>query len=264
MIWLMDKVTFSAYGAFAENIKRRYRYALDREHRSFLESVTASSRERMIDLEEGTMLWRARLGHDGHDVFQIDDERSMTFPRPYCADDMKPLRDRAKEGRANAKGIPCLYCSTEMKTAINEVRPWLDSLVCVAEVMTIRPMRLIDCSDGALSFTMLIKHLDDPGKLLWSDLNHAFSEPVSGGDDTADYAPTQVIAEEFRMNGADGIKYSSRLGEGKTITLFDLESARVVSRQVFRVTKPLLFDVSPEGEPVYDQDHPIMRSIDKT
>ncbi|WP_366931004.1 RES family NAD+ phosphorylase [Mesorhizobium sp.] len=44
---------------------------------------------------------------------------------------MRPLAGRASEGRANPKGIPCLYMAVDRHTALAECRPWIGSLVSI-------------------------------------------------------------------------------------------------------------------------------------
>jgi hypothetical protein len=70
---------------------------------------------------------------------------------------------------------------------------------------------------------------------VWSDINRAFSQPVARNDDVADYAPTQVLAEAFRNSGYDGIVYSSKLGIGKNVAVFDLNAGAVADCQLYRV-----------------------------
>jgi hypothetical protein len=81
----------------------------------------------------------------------------------------------------------------------------------------------------------------------WGRINRAFSEPVTLSDDVADYAPTQVLAEAFRSAGCDAIKYGSRLGDGKTIAIFNLCDAKQRSCHLYRVEGVTLKYV-PEDE----------------
>lgn len=48
-----------------------------------------------------------------------------------------------------------------------------------------------------------------------------------------EYLATQVIAEEFRKRGYDGLAYQSALGEGKCIALFDLDRAELTQCALF-------------------------------
>jgi hypothetical protein len=69
---------------------------------------------------------------------------------------------------------------------------------------------------------------------IWAQVDRAFSEPVNDDLATAEYAPTQVIAEAFRRRGLDGLVYKSRLGTGFTIALFDLDAAKIGQRILFK------------------------------
>ncbi len=163
---------------------------------------------------------------------------------------MKPLPEKASEGRVNPRGIPCLYLATDEKTAISEVRPWVGSYVTVAEFETRKPLRLVDCSrceihpliQTASDLDLLFKLKPPPPKeateTVWRWIDVAFSEPVDRDDSTAGYVPTQVIAELFKTNGFDGIKYRSVFNGGKNLALFDLSSAEQVGEgKVVQVTK---------------------------
>jgi hypothetical protein len=141
---------------------------------------------------------------------------------------MKPQVDRAKEGRANAKGIRCLYLATSVNNAIAEVRPWIGSFVSVGEFRLTRTVQLVDCT--------LEQGVD--AKQPWPNINHAFSLPVTESDDVADYASTQILAEQFRDAGFDGVMYTSQFDDdsvegqsqkGKNIVLFDVQNADLVT-----------------------------------
>jgi hypothetical protein len=74
-------------------------------------------------------------------------------------------------------------------------------------------------------------------KTIWRWVDKDFSEPVDRNDNTADYVPTQIIAELFKTNGFDGIKYKSTFSNGKNLALFDINSAKQIDNgKVIRVT----------------------------
>jgi len=147
------------------------------------------------------------------------------------------MPDRAREGRLNAKGIPCLYLSTDLETAMSEVRPWIGSKLTVAQFQVLKDLEVVDCSSDQIS--LLLDDASRPRKwerAVWTGVNRAFSEPVSPSDDIADYAPTQVLAESFREAGYAGVAYRSTLGQGVNIAVFDPALARVIRRMLFDVT----------------------------
>ena len=190
---------------------------------------------------EGTLLFRAQIGNEWRDTTLDGDDGEAVECRvrcPHNSDRMTPFADRATEGRVNGKGIPCLYTATDAETAIYEVRPWTGSWVSVAAFVTHRDLKLVDCSKrrlrGGRQFATQQEHL-------WQRINRAFSEPVSRTDDVAGYAPTQVLAEAFRHDGCDGIKYSSSRKGGVNIALFSLKTASATVIKLYRVQEMKLW-----------------------
>ena len=160
------------------------------------------------------MYWRAQLGHDYRQEGTGDDAFDVECALPPQR--MTPRRDRAIEGRANAKGIPCLYLATAKNTAIAEVRPWIGSYVSVGQFETVRDLRIIDCShnhgDKAYYFSVGRPRrltAEETEKAVWSNIDKAFAAPTARDDDVAEYVPTQIIAELFRHEGYDGLAYRS-------------------------------------------------------
>ncbi len=96
-------------------------------------------------LTKGAYLWRAQLGHDWRPEY-AGDEIIDYFPTAYKPERVKPLRDSAREGRANPKGIPYLYVATKKETAMSEVRPWIGSIISTGFFVTTKELKLIDFS----------------------------------------------------------------------------------------------------------------------
>jgi hypothetical protein len=223
---------------------RTARHVLDDKNRSFLEAVVETSSKRKESVEKGAVLWRAQIGHQWG-VEKITDDNgdeieSFDIPEPFARERMMPLADRAGEGRVNPKGIPCLYFSTDMETAMTEVRPWIGSYVSVAQFVMLRDLVVVDCSaDSARGHFLYFDGREpEPGKweeCVWGDINRALSQPVTRADDVAEYAPTQVLAEAFRNAGYDGIVYGSKLGSGRTVAVFDLTAADLANCHLYQV-----------------------------
>lgn len=151
---------------------------------------------------------------------------------------MKPLLGKALEGRLNPKGIPSLYLSTDKDTAMAEVRPWVGSLISIGQFRILKDHNVIDCSlkyehDGWTYY------FEEPPpevreRVVWSDIERAFSKPINQNDQSADYVPTQIIVELFKNKGLDGIYYKSALGEGHNIVLFDLDAAEIINLSLYK------------------------------
>ena len=167
---------------------------------------------------------------------------------------MKPPEDRATEGRANPKGIPVLYLATQPKTAMSEVRPGLGSLVSCAQFKTVRPLKLVDFSVYHGRGPVFYSSEPDPPqkeKSVWIQIDRAFSEPTTFGDNTADYVPTQMIAELFKSEGYDGIAYKSAFDDdGYNVALFDLADAELIACALHEV-KSLEFSFRQTDNPYW-------------
>jgi hypothetical protein len=170
---------------------------------------------------------------------------------------MKPLTDRAHDGRANPKGIPCLYLATQAETAISEVRPWIGSYVSVGQFKLLRPVEIIDCSRERLDHMF---YWEEPSpeeveKAVWSDIDRAFAEPMTRSDDTADYVPTQILAELFKREGFGGVAYKSRFGErGYNVALFDVDAADLINCGLARV-ESIKFNSKDVDNPYFVKKH---------
>lgn len=234
--------SWRSYQNFAKAVRRERRYVWEQGVTAFLDTVLATIRERDRTISEGSILYRAQ-----HGVVYREDEDGLDV-LAYGGQRMKPLRDRANEGRANPAGISMLYLGSSEKTAISEVRPWTGSELSVAQFRISRDVRAIDLSlgHGQTSFQNLFfdellgeKPVGRKKKeeAVWIDIDSAFSRPVTRSGDTADYVPTQILAELFRDNGYDGLVYRSQFGQaGYNICLFDVGDADIINAAPYQVT----------------------------
>lgn len=225
------------YKQFAEHVMHRSRYVLDDDSRAFVDNVLRLANNKRKAYRAGKVFHRAQIAHTV--TAKGASDRAL---RPADKKRMTPLPDRAKEGRVNPKGIPCLYVASDAETAISEVRPWVGAYVSIAMFTLRRDVTLVDCTISTLSTLELMdrlrrslertrEHTEEDAaskqESLWFEINHAFSEPVSASDDVAEYAPTQVLAENFREHGYDGILYRSALAKGGlNLALFDRSAAK--------------------------------------
>ncbi|WP_316227148.1 MULTISPECIES: RES family NAD+ phosphorylase [unclassified Bradyrhizobium] len=246
--------SWSAYSDFSREVQRRRRYIRTEASDDFLIAVAATCKERLRPVRAGHIFWRAQLGNDwdttGH-KFEV----AVAFGPKR----MKPLDDRAMEGRANPKGIPRLYLSTSENAAMSEVRPWIGAMVSLAQFKIVRELTLVDCSvlHGKYVDLILDRTFDEPippekfDQIVWAAIDRAFSEPTTRADDTAEYTPTQVLAEFFESEGYDGVAYKSAFGEdGFNIALFDLGAAIQVNGSLYE-TKSVKFEFEEMGNPYF-------------
>ena len=226
-------------------VRRQLRYVRTPETDQFLEAVLATSHDREACLEKDAILWRAQHGHDWRE--EGVGNAAVEVPCAYPPERMKPLRDRASDGRVNPRGIPCLYLADRKDTAIAEVRPWVGSYVSVAQFKIVRALRIIDCTRSHDKDPPLFFRLGNDGAgefyepdgverewAVWIDIDRAFAEPMTRSDDIADYVPTQIIAELFKSKGFYGIGYASNFG-GFNVAIFDLDAADLINGCLYRI-----------------------------
>lgn len=228
--------SWTDFDRFSNSVKRKARFVHERRVITFLNTLLETSNQRHRHISAGKYIWRAQLGCATEERMQ--DDAVWDEPVAYPPVRMKPLPHVAHEGRVNPKGIPCLYVASDKETAMAEVRPWIGSKVSVGQLRTMRDLTLIDFSQGHDSKFNIYFEEPPPAereKHIWEQVDRAFSTPVTSDLATAEYVPTQVIAEFFKKKGFDGVAYKSQLGPGFNLALFDLEVASVVNCSLYPV-----------------------------
>jgi RES domain-containing protein len=228
--------------------------------------------------------YRAQRGFALRDEVVSDDE-VIEVETAHPPERMRPAAEFVRDGRANPRGIPYLYLAGSPKTAMSEVRPWIESRVTLAAFKTVRDCLVVDCSlDKTPSYMLELDLLFTNGgksivppdaqtkeAAVWGDIAYAFSKPVEPDDSALDYLPTQILAEAFRADGYDGIIYKSLLNRGGTnIVLFNTDAAEISRYALFR-TQSINFgfkqidstfymsatDPEASSNPLSEEDHPI-------
>ncbi|SUS05663.1 conserved hypothetical protein [uncultured Defluviicoccus sp.] len=148
--------------------------------------------------------------------------------------------------------------ATTKETAMSEVRPWLGSYISVGQFKILRDVLLVNCC-APYNYDRIGLFFEEPlpeerEKVVWAHIDEAFSQPVSQGESTADYAPTQIMAEYFRAHGYDGIVYKSSLGSGLNVSLFDTGAAGLLNCWLYKVQK-VSFDFVQTETPYFIDKH---------
>ena len=238
--------SWQSYWSYSKTVRRQRRYVWPRAVRDFLEVVRKTARKRELVIPKDQPFFRAQVGWEC-DVEEGDDG-TLQGPIAFGPTRMKPTASHALDYRANAAGIPVLYLAMEVETAIAEVRPWIGSAVSVSQFRTTRELRGLDLTQqfgkpwmpafSAKEGKFLPVDADGAEKSVWTNIDNAFSRPVSRSDDPAEYVPTQILAELFRSDGYDAIIYRSQLGEdGHNVVIFDLADADAQDGRPYEVTK---------------------------
>lgn len=244
--------SWRSYNLFAHETKRLNRYILSSDTKEFLNAVLATLKKREKTIPKGSIFWRAQLGHDLKPYYE-DGEHIVDEECPYSSERMKPIPGRAKEGRANPKGIAYLYLATDKNTAMAEVRPGVDSFISVGQFSIKKNIKIVDSSILHEKAVKLYVNQPSPQKreeAVWSDIDRAFSSITTQSDDVADYVPTQILAELFKHNGYDGVVYKSNLGTGNNLVLFELNNADLKNCFLYK-TKHIKFTFEQYPNPYF-------------
>ena len=247
------------YRTFCNYVLRTNRHMLDDNGQQFLDRLLSQADSRIRLIRKGEIFYRAQLGsrpvRSGIQrvvVGQNLGQSAEKIAAPFTKKRMKPISGSATEGRVNSRGIPCLYVATDLYTAVAEMRGGLRQHVSVATLRAKRNLRVIDCTteEGCTRrgfVDMVIDHCvpNQRDNYVWQDVSEAFSTPVLPSDMSADYAPTQMIADAFKLREYDGVKYSSRLGTGASVALFRVNDATVVTVDLYEIAKIGIPELKP-------------------
>lgn len=240
--------SWRSYRHFEHRVRHKQRYIRDAETQAFIDTVLATTRDRADVLPAGKDFLRAQRGTNFAPIFDSGDNYIDDEPEGYDGERMKPRVDRATEGRANPAGVSVLYMGTSIKTVASEVRPWTGAHLSIAHLRTNRDLKAVALFKhfGQLSIAHApFRYLfgeepwsaDAKEQAVWTDIDNAFSTPVTLSDDAADYVPTQILAEAFRNAGYDAIVYRSQFGgdRGYNVVLFNPSDADVISSSAYKV-----------------------------
>jgi hypothetical protein len=266
---MAEFASLDSYWKFAKSVKAKAECVgvefvpgdYDEETREFLRMVLETSRVRCRTIPKGRVLFRAqnqgtwataplRIGEEEEAIEAVDVVAAHPLKR------MVPKVEKVKKGgRLHRKGIPCLYLATTANAAVSEIRPWVGSYITLAKFKMLRDCRVVDCSlNTTISWFLEVVRdgVGDPREPdaltkedgVWGDIGFACSKPVTHDEPPPDYIPTQILADEFRKHGYDGIVYQSLLDDdGLNIALFDVNAAKGTDPCLYR-TKSATLEVA--------------------
>jgi RES domain len=206
------------------------------ETKRFLGTVRETSRTRRRRIPKGRTYYRAQKGFTWSTAPPSSEEEGvLDVPSAHPLERMVPAADNVGGSRANRRGVPHLYLATHPGAALSEMRPWVGSYVTLARFKMVRDCDVVDCSLNTAVSVLLERVGDDPTEPsaieketgVWGDIGFAFAKPTTRNESNLDYIPTQILSEEFKDQGYDGIIYKSLLDEkGLNIALFDVQTAK--------------------------------------
>lgn len=232
------------FSRFREELRNNRRYFRTEWSSDYLEAIKHTCKDRIITIAKDTDLWRSRQGGSEMPISPDD----TTIVEYSCNEMTAPPPNLSQASRIGVKGIPVLYLSSDKDTAMSEVRPCKGQRVSLAKVCLTKDLTIIDChqngfdgSVGDLDKLFPIGRLmrgesitdSEQEEIAWAWIDFAFSQPVSQLDDAIGYTPTQVIAELFKTEGYDGVKYKSSMASGYNIAIFNINLAEIVDTMLY-------------------------------
>ena len=228
---------------FRKELLDNRRFIRTERANDYLEAIKHTCKKRLSTIIEDTELWRSR--QDGTEVPCGPDKAIQAYA---CNEMTTPPAHLSGASRIGVQGIPVLYLSSDEETAMSEVRPWKGQPVSLARVCPIKDLVIVDCQKNTFDgseydlvklfpspFSRAAKTISDSEheEIAWAWIDHAFSKPVSQLEAPLEYIPTQVIAELFKAEGYEGIKYKSSLASGYNIAIFDVNIAKVLVTMLY-------------------------------
>ncbi len=225
------------WDAFVTEIKTQNRYHSKLINFDILEKYCSFIRK---TYKAGELFYRARIS-----------ERSG-----YSIDKMSaPPAGTSSEGRANARGITCLYVASDVDTTLHEVRAGVFDFVSVGTFRLNRDITVVDLKaiTEISPFVEGLEYLDHAiNKQYLERLNTEMSKSLRRSDSTLDYVPTQYITDFIKSiehNGSheyDGIEYNSTTNPGGynlaifnpdlfdciNVDVYDIEKLQYTSRKI--------------------------------
>lgn len=165
--------------------------------------------------------WYRAKAPDGYKIFSKEDM-------------LPPLPENTREGRYNHYGLPVLYLSENEKTCAAEISKELcPEILCWIQKFSVNDAKIIDLTfKNQKEMPMVFASLIKTDTISINNLeNRKYYKP--------EYRITRFISDLCRLNGIDGIKYSS--------AIYEDENGCPYSNLVIFDTKGKFF--SFEGEP---------------
>ncbi|WP_343956800.1 RES family NAD+ phosphorylase [Yaniella flava] len=223
----------------ALDILHDFRQRITFENRWFLEDSDSDYRPVFHRIEEF------------HDLLRLDlktPQKSWYRARKTPGNTAHPLSEMGappanltSSGRVNPAGIPYLYLSSSVQTALAEIRPRPAENVTLATFADIDRVvaALYDPRYSITPFghedSRLVRKLRDLLPIL-EYMSNQLSRPVAPDDADFEYVPTQYFCEFLKSLRYDGVRFRSAISEGENLALFNHHGIHPESVQLHQIT----------------------------
>ena len=228
--------SISSYSMFSCEVESNGRYIHSSSELEFLDALKETWDKRKKIIPSGFEVFRAQLDYNEK---TIRDDKGIPISKEILpSEDQRlfPKKEYAVEGRLNPKGILVFYSSMSKETAMSELRPWVKSKITVGTFRTTRDLKVLDLTLDPLQDIPEDESDERKEKFVWGDINYSFSKPIVNSDTSAEYVPTQILAEFFKKNGFKAIIHKSSLGNDKNIVFFNSDYLELISKEVKEVS----------------------------
>lgn len=188
---------------------------------------------RFFSIKKEAEFYRGRLNDDVKKPFTKASELGM------------PPAEKARAGRVNPHGIPCLYLTEIPETTIYELRATFGDKISIGKFKVLNDLNIIDFNYRPLLTNSIDNDSleDDVSEfLLKQQIATDLSKPMRRYDNKEiEYVPTQYICEFIKILGADGIRYNSAVHHnGRNLVLFKSDKVECISVDVRTVGQPTM------------------------
>lgn len=168
-----------------------------------------------------------------------------------------PPPEETPAARANRKGEPVLYLSSDTETALSEVRAWKGAAVAIAKMRTCRQLLIVNLLEFKFPESPFFEE-DIRWKIQLAGLFQRFvdelSRPVIPHEQERLYLPSQHLCNLFKENGYDGVAFPSAMGKGDNVVLFDPLGAEPLEVTYYRVEEiDFQFDALKKHDEIYEE-----------
>lgn len=224
----LQKENSKMISTFEKELNEKNHYVVEEKAKSLLEPL-ASQIENKISI--GKSFYRARIGFEKRyaDLLNPEYDKITYYYEPYREKNIQaPPPPKASAGRLNRQGVSYLYLSSDIKTAVSEVRPHPGHLVSVGKFILSREIRIADLE----SINLRKFCTDDKIKefIFLNSIGKKFSMPITP-DEREQYLITQLFADTFRLLEFDGIRFKSSVSDGYNIVLFDANLCKYTNEE---------------------------------
>ena len=243
---------FGLLQAVGSGLKNENRYFVDERFQKLLFHLffdPQSCYQKQAIVYHNQVLYRARTYHGSDAIERFSHPERYGDFAGYSKDESgAPSQEKAKSGRTNPEGISYLYVTTDIETAIKEVRAQPGEIVNVATVEPLSDICVADLTSGSSGI-----EAGSPEKSRWVNHFALYVESLfqSPKDSIGGYYLCQYISEFAKINNFGGIAYRSSFSQetygpmGINIAIFNPMDCKVTSSKLYSVTQMQIETIPP-------------------